>query len=147
MLTIVMGPSCAGKSTYIQEHFEKSIPVFDLFIYQQNLPHSLHGIMESYQRCADDLCDALKNRPTDDVILEHTLLKRIRRDWYMERIRQVYDGPIEIICLKPSMETLRHNSKQRFGTPDSDWVLQSSLDILELPTMDEGYTNIKIIEC
>ena len=146
MLTIVMGPSCAGKSTYINNNFDESIKTFDIFDYQQRPLFSVDDVFETYKECSKHLCQALKEDPSQHYVLEHTLLKRIRREWYLENIRKVYDGPIEIICLKPSVDTLNRNYMKRFCTSDTDSKLNGSLDVLELPTMDEGYDKVTIIE-
>lgn len=144
MLTIVMGPTCAGKSTYIKEHFD-NVRIFDLFDYQMSIM-SIHDIFESYRQCSNDLCQALKEDSSQHYILEHTLLKRIRREWYLKNIKEVYDGPIEIICLNPSIETLTKNSTKRFGIPNTKEFSKNNLDVLELPTLDEGYNKVTIIK-
>lgn len=143
-LTIVMGPSNAGKSTYIRENLKGK--VFDLFDYQKVL-RTIDDVWRSYVECSNDLCSTLKENPNESYILEHTLLKRIRREWYLEEIRKVYAGPIEIICIKPSFETLKRNSEKRFGESISEVELKNSLDVLEIPTEDEGYSSVKIVEC
>lgn len=141
MLTIVMGPTCAGKSTYIKEHFPDT-DVVDLMSFQKHIRIiTPETVWESYVACANKLKELLAQNK--DVILEHTLLKAARREWYIKQIREVYSGDIDIICLLPSKKLLYQRSKLK--DVDPIWSIPS-LDIIEIPTAKEGYKNITIIK-
>ena len=94
-LTIVMGPSCSGKSHLIKERFSNA-KVIDLYDFQERGFVTVESIWQSYVDCAEALKEALKTG--EDIVLEHTLLKRIRREWYIEQIREVTNDEIKIIC-------------------------------------------------
>ena len=141
MLTIVMGPSCAGKSTYIKEHFpnEKVIDVFDFQDYRFATPET---VWQSYEDCAKALQDALKEN--ENVVLEHTLLKAIRREWYIQKVREVSDCDIKVICIFPSLKMLQSRSRKRKCISTADYC-QAMLDTLELPQKEEGYSEVEIV--
>ena len=141
MLTIVMGPSCAGKSTYIKEHFPNT-EVVDILDFQANLIVATEEtVLKTYEEHLNKVKELLSQGK--DVVIEHTLLKAKRRLWYIQQIREVYSGDIDIICIKPSEDLLAFRSQLRHI---AQWYTLLMLDELELPTFEEGYKNITIIE-
>lgn len=141
-VTIVMGPTCSGKSHLIKERFANA-KVIDLYDFQGNGFVTVESIWQSYVSCADALKRAIKEHK--DVVLEHTLLKRIRREWYIEQIRMVTNDEIKIICIVPTVEELLDHAKLRKIHMSKDEA-KSMLEILEIPTEDEGYSNVEIID-
>lgn len=136
---IVMGPPGSGKSTYIKEHFADRT-VIDLFDFQENR-FTEDEIMESYIKCRDALVQAIKDGKS--VVLEHTLLKRKRRPMYIKAIRSVTDAPIHVYAMNPSLEKVKSYSKKE---KSSVGLYKYYLELLELPTKDEGFDEIYIIE-
>lgn len=141
MLTIVMGPTCSGKSHLIREKYTNA-KIVDLYDFQR-YGMSVSEVWQSYVDCAEALKVALKEN--DNVVLEHTLLKRIRREWYFEQIREVYSGDIHIVCMYPTAEQLSANAKKR-GLHMSLEQANDMLQTLEFPSEDEGYASINIVE-
>ena len=142
-ITIVMGPACAGKSHFIQTNYPNAT-VIDLYDFQKRGFSCVEDVWKSYEACADALKKAIKEKENNKIILEHTLLKRIRREWYISQIREVTDEDIDIICIAPSTTTLCERAKKRkidIDTSDAE----ETLSILELPTVDEGYANVTIL--
>ena len=142
-----MGITCSGKSKYIQSHFPNAI-VIDLFTYQMG--KSLvdkDSIMETYQECMNELVKTIKNNIDNDIdiILEHTLLKAIRRKPYIDAVKSVCDIPIIAILINPPMNKLIERSKSR-GFRGSSTFIQNNLDVLEIPTIDEGFEKVEIIQ-
>ena len=140
-LTIVMGPSCSGKSHLIKERFSNA-KVIDLYDFQERGFVTVESIWQSYVDCAEALKEALKTG--EDIVLEHTLLKRIRREWYIEQIREVTNDEIKIICIVPTVDELVEHAKLR-GLHMSKSEAEAVLTVLEIPTRDEGYSSIEII--
>lgn len=141
-VTIIMGPACSGKSFYIKSNYQNST-VIDLYDFQKKGFSNISDVWKSYEDCAEALKKAIKENK--NVVLEHTLLKKIRREWYISQIREVTDENIDIVCIAPSPETLCKRAKSRninINTEDA----KKELSILELPTIDEGYANVKIIK-
>ena len=142
-IIIVAGPTCAGKSTFIKENFADK-EVVDLFDFQENIAFfNVTSIMRSYEECRDALIEKIKEGK--DVVLEHTLLKAIRRKFYIDAIREVTNEPIEIYFLMPEREVYRQQLKERKQPTDDDFI-DGSYSILEIPTKDEGYNQVTIIQ-
>ena len=141
-IVIVAGPSCAGKSHFIKEYFPRH-RVIDLFEFQRDITISIPAVMKSYEQCRDALVEAVQHH--ENVVLEHTLLKAIRRKMYIDAIKEVTDEPIEIYFLFPCMTKHMEYAQQR----DAGWTaneLQNMRDIAEFPTVEEGFHAVHIIE-
>ena len=137
---IVAGPPCAGKSTFIKKNFPDRT-VIDVYDYQQSIV-SVESVMQSYYDCKDALVLALQRG--ESVVLEHTLLKAKRRPMYIDAIRSITDQDIDIYFIVPNLETYIQRQRSRNcyrGEEDS----QMTLDIIELPTKEEGFNNVYII--
>ena len=141
MVTIVMGPTCSGKSTYIKEHFPNT-KVIDLMDFQDYQFVTVDSVWQSYEDCAKALQEAVKTG--EDVVLEHTLLKETRRTWYIKKIREVSDCDINIVCLAPSAYVISNNSKKR-KLDFSEEYAQEMLDFMETPDISEGYKKVEVI--
>ena len=141
-ITIVMGISGSGKSTYIKNHLKDRV-VIDLWDFQKNYTFfTQSNIIESYEKCMKKLQEELKNG--NDVVLEHTLLRGIRRKPYINAIREITNDPIECIVINPNLDILRDRKKER-KIYYNDEEIQAELEVLEIPTIEEGFDNITII--
>lgn len=139
---IVAGPTCAGKSTFIKDHFPQHT-VVDLFDFQKDFKFvNPELVFESYIKCRDALVEALKQG--QEVVLEHTLLKAKRRAMYIDAIRSVTDEPIEMYFLMPSDKQLFKQMKERKYTRSLD-TAKDMKAIAEVPTLEEGYAVVHII--
>lgn len=142
-LTIVMGIPGSGKSHYIEENF-KDRKVFDLYKYQVDYPIlGVEEVIESYEKIKEDVIKALKDG--EDVVMEHTLLRAIRRKPYLDAFREATDEPIEIILINPPKKVIVERKKERkifIGESSID----AELECLEIPTEEEGFDKITIIE-
>lgn len=142
-IIIVAGPTCAGKSTFIKENFADR-EIVDLFDFQENIVFfSTDSIMRSYEECRDALIQKIKEGK--QVVLEHTLLKAIRRKFYIDAIREITNEPIEIYFLIPEREIYREQLRKRKQPTDDDFI-DSSYSILEIPTKEEGYDKVTVIQ-
>ena len=145
-IVIVAGPMCAGKSTYIQKNFPNHT-VIDLYAFQDGMDFPTYEtVMKSYEECRDALIEAIKRG--EDVVLEHTLLKQKRRPMYIDAIRSVTDADIEMHWLQPSIDTLAHRAlerKMRINLKYCREFAEAVLESAETPTVDEGFSVVKII--
>ena len=141
-IKIVMGPACAGKSHFIRETFPNST-VIDLWDFQKEQKHvTYESVMQSYIDTQEALINAIKEKK--DVVLEHTLLRAIRREVYIKAIREVTDEPINIYVLVPSAENFKKFNELR-NCPCDDQYIKAMFETLEIPTFEEGFDNIYII--
>ena len=140
MVVFVIGPACAGKSTFIQNNFP-DYKVINLYDYQKHFM-TVDEVWESYLKCRDDLKDAIKNN--ENVVLEHTLLKKERRVMYIEAVKEVTDSPIDIYVMLPDIETLLERRKER-KIITSRKMTESELEMCDIPTHEDGFNKIEII--
>ena len=142
-IIFVIGPACAGKSTYIKNIFS-DFKVIDLYDFQKDYTFlGYNECVKSYEKCKDALIEAIKNN--ENVVMEHTLLKAIRRKVYIDAVKELGDYEIECICIKPSPEVLNKRRELRNIKSKIEWD-KEELDLLEIPTIEEGFSNIKLIE-
>ena len=141
-IIFVMGPSCAGNSTFIKKNFP-DMKVLDLFEYEERIGFSIPAIKEAYKQIEKDLVDCVKNN--EDIIMEHTLLKAIRREVYIKAIKEVSDSPIIGYFLLPSDDEIKANAKKR-RVKMSDSELKNVREILDIPSVEEGFSEIHIVD-
>lgn len=139
-IIFVMGIAGSGKSTYIKENFT-DFTVVDLYDFQQNC-YTIQDCWKSYMDAKDALIEAIKKG--ENVILEHTLLKAERRKIYVDAVREITNVPIEIILINPEFNVLVERHKKRNIYLSDDYI-KSNLDVLEIPTKEEGFETISII--
>lgn len=143
MVVFVIGPACAGKSTFIKERF-KDYKVVDLYDFQRKTFMTTEDIYKSYENCRDALIEALKEN--EDVVLEHTLLLAKRRGMYIDAVRSVTDAPIDVYCILPTSQALRERRIERGASPlISVTAAKSELTMFEVPKKEDGFRNIIII--
>lgn len=140
-IIFVMGPSCGGKSTFIKNNFPE-YKKLDLYDYEEKNGFSIPAIIQSYDEIKEDLIDAIKNN--EDIVMEHTLLKAIRREVYIDAIKEVTDSPIIGYFILPSDEEIESNAKKR-KVRLYEGELDNIRNILDIPTVDEGFAEVHII--
>lgn len=142
MIIIVAGPPCAGKSTFIKKHFPNHT-VIAIDDFQKGILGTVDDVMQSYYNCRDALMKAIQSH--DNVVLEHTLLKRERREMYINAIREVTNDDISMFFIFPDRaEHLRRAQKRDPKIPSGS--ILAHRDIVEIPTPDEGYKHAYIIK-
>ena len=140
-IIFVMGPSCAGKSYYIKNNLKDFVKV-DLYDFQEGIPSTPEAILQSYEDCKERLIEEIKKG--NDVVLEHTLLKAIRREVYINAVKEVTDTPIEAVWIFPDCRTLRRNAEERCCY-FIDRMFDDYVKVAEVPTTKEGFSNVTII--
>lgn len=140
-ITFVMGIACGGKSTYIKNNFSDR-KVIDLYDFQKNR-FTVEQIWDSYMECKDSLIEAIKNN--EDVVLEHTLLRAERRKIYIDAVKEVTDCPIDIVLINPDIKTIQERKALR-NCNSSETRIREELEVLEIPTVEEGFDSVTIVE-
>jgi predicted kinase len=138
----VAGYPCSGKTTFIKENFPNT-KIIDLYDFQKDKKFlSLYDIYESYKKAGDALLEACQSN--EDVVFEHTLLKSIRRKEYIYFLRQnKIDSEIKIYFFIPDEEKHKILISKR-GIKNPNELINSHKNITELPTSEEGFSEIII---
>lgn len=141
----VMGPSCAGKTFYIDSELPDYFKVDLLDFQNQYAIKNYETIKQSYEDCKNGLKKALQEH--NKVVLEHTLLRAERRKPYIDIVYETIGVYPEIICLIPREETYIRNFKERHKVTNinSAGELNMSLAILECPSIEEGFTSVTTV--
>ena len=139
-VTFVIGHSCAGKSSYIKKYYPNSV-VVDLYNFQDKVI-TVQSVFDAYDKCKTALMDALKY--SDNVVLEHTLAKRIRREDYINAVRTVTDTPIECIVLMPDKRVIVSNAEKR-GIKLREDMIDDYIEFFEEPSVDEGFEKVTFV--
>lgn len=157
MLNIVMGVSCAGKTTFINKKFKDYVH-YSISDYQDNLKKE-QGNKEFYdlleyksilikanERIKNDVINALLNG--DNVVMEHTLYKAKRRIAYIEDIQKcVANLEVNIYLIMPSDLVLLNNLKTSSKYNENDFKrLKAEREFIEIPNIAEGYNKIFIVK-
>lgn len=137
----VIGPAGAGKSTFIKEKFP-NYKVIDLYDFQKNINPSINNIWTSYMDCRDALMKAVSEN--DNVILEHTLLKRERRKLYIDAVKSVKDVPIDVYAIIPTIDKLIERRKNKFLFVSKENI-KEELEMFDIPKEGDGFNKIEII--
>lgn len=139
-VVFVIGVSCAGKSTYIKKYYSDYKKV-DLYDYQRKAM-SVADVWQSYEDCKQELIESMKT--CDKVVMEHTLLKKIRRIPYIEAVRQFEDVHLTCVLINPSVDRILENEELR-GLHKSREGILDNLEILEIPEDGDGFDKIIIV--
>ena len=139
-IIFVIGVPCAGKSTYIKKYYSDYKKV-DLYDYQKKAM-SVVDVLKSYEDCKQELIESIKT--CDKVVMEHTLLKKMRRIPYIEAVRQFEDVHLTCVLINPSVEKIMENEELRGLNKSREGIL-SNLEILEIPEDGDGFDEIIIV--
>ena len=126
----VLGPSGCGKTVFIKQHpVLSALPRYDILSYQTLLNSSwtARSILESYVVHRRAWLNFIESHPTADVVVEHTLLRAVRRAYYLDKVK---DLGYHVVCWCPTRPE---------GALDPAW------DVFERPTHEEGFNEIKEI--
>ena len=147
----VIGGQGFGKSTFIKKYLmpsDKKVQVIDLWDFQKKNKQILYfnnidTLLLSYKECLNALLEVVNSNKYDIVILEHTLLKRKRRPMYIEPLLELGIKP-EVICMYPEFNVIKQRWIKRDIYIDDDEI-NYLLDTMELPTCQEGFSKVIII--
>jgi len=153
----VIGFSCCGKSYLVNDKLKNmynvsDASVCDILAVQKTLwedweDPSPEQILESYKVLENKMIEVLKT--SDTVIVEHTLLKAMRRAQYLDRLLEEYGDEVEIIChyfplrdFESWLKNYNQRTKMEEITESNDVALhifQQARQVFEIPRKDEGF--------
>lgn len=143
MIVVVAGVSATGKSSFIERNFpdHRKIDWFDYQLGGPNIHKIVGGIDKRYEKFMDDIEKAAGNG--EDIVIENTLYKKIRRTELIERIRSVSDAPIYLYVMEISEDRYVTNYADRFKHGDkAKEYYKSEKSEIEPFTDDEGFARI-----
>ena len=147
MIIFVFGMPGSGKTTYIKEHFPEFKHI-DVWHFQNNLPPGCtleereKQMLSEYEACKLALVDAICEH--ENVVLEHTLLKSIRRTPYIEAVRNVTDQEIIAYVFNPDIDTILRINEKADSASAREKVTQEK-NILEMPDAGDDFAEVHIV--
>lgn len=142
-VVFVIGVAGSGKSTYIKKYYPDYKKI-DLYDYQSHFM-CVAEVLKSYEDCKQDLIESIKI--CDKVVMEHTLLKKMRRIPYIDAVRETADVKLTCVLVNPSVEQIVSNRIARGlskTTCNKESVLDE-LEVLEIPEDGDGFDEIIIV--
>ena len=143
-VVFVIGIVGSGKSTYIKKHYPDYKKI-DLYDYQTHFM-CVAEVLKSYEDCKQDLIESIKT--CDKVVMEHTLLKKMRRIPYIDAVRETDNVKLTCVLVNPSVEQIISNRTARGLSKticNKDSVIEE-LEVLEIPADGDGFDEIIIVE-
>lgn len=146
-IIFVIGPAFSGKSIYIKREFPDAtwikISTFERHVFEAQSNLEVNQIADNAQLyCSENLKNRILHAKEDEIIiLEHQMLKKKQRAFYLNAVREVTDTPVECIVMSPTDEMVKkliENIEQLFIFYEYD------KGKFELPSLDEGFQSIKI---
>ncbi|MDO4520595.1 MAG: hypothetical protein Q4B44_03030, partial [Erysipelotrichaceae bacterium] len=92
--------------------------------------------------CKEALQNTIRTAGADDtVILEHQLLKKDDRAFYLDAVREVTDEPVELIVMDPDEDMI-----ERMLNFEKSFIMLHVYEKgkMELPEAQEGFAGIEI---
>ena len=148
-VVFVTGPAFAGKSQFIAREFPEAkvidMRVFSMYVESADTNEQLEEIAENADKyCHEALRRTVANSKEDDVIvLEHPMLMRRTREFYISAVRQVTDKPIECFLLLPNEEEL---NKIIHNQPSLRSLHEYEKQMMEMPVPEEGFVTVQVVD-
>lgn len=147
-IIFIAGPAFSGKSIYIQQNFPEArlvkISTFNKIAYEAFDNEELETLaMNAQLYCKEALQNTLRCAKEDEtVILEHQLLKKEGRAFFIQAVREVTDQPVECIVMDPDEEMI----EKMLGFEQSFIMLHKyEKGKMELPAESEGFAKVEIV--
>lgn len=147
-LVFVMGPVFSGKSNYIRKNYKGavrvSISTFNEIADAAADNDELETLGANAQRyCREALVNTIRGANTDTVIvLEHPMLHKSVRDFFVHAVRQATDAEIECVVMLPDNETI---AKMLDDQEMLISLYQFEKEMMEMPAETEGFSRITVV--
>lgn len=143
MIVVVAGVSSTGKSSFIERNFpnHRKIDWYDYQSCTKNPDQENEPLYKRYERFMDDIAEAAKDG--EDIVIENTFYKKVRRTELIEKIREVSDAPIFLYVMEIFVEKYVKNHLMRFpDDKDPKGIYEYEKAEIEPFTDDEGFTKV-----
>ena len=147
-IVFVMGPVFSGKSIYIKKQFPDArvvkMKVYDEFISSASDNDMMYELTENaHYYCREALVNTVRAAGEDEtVVLEHPMLKRDARDFFLNAVREVTDRPVECVVLKTDPEEVKEIADHQ---PAFIRLHDSEIGVMDIPGEDEGVCSVTIV--
>ncbi len=147
-IIFVMGPAFSGKTVYIKRHFPdaKRIPIskWTEMVYSADSNDMIEEIASNVELyCLTELKERIRVYPDNrTIILEHALLRKEDRKFYLDGVREVTDLPVECIVMDPDSDTVK---KLTDNTAQLMNFYMYEKKMMEMPTVEEGFASVTIV--
>ncbi|MDO5109762.1 MAG: hypothetical protein Q4D59_07520 [Erysipelotrichaceae bacterium] len=146
-IIFIAGPAFSGKSIYIERNFPEAktvkISTFNKIAYEAIDNEELETLAKNaWLYCKEALQNTIRTAGADDtVILEHQLLKKDDRAFYLDAVREVTDEPVELIVMDPDEDMI-----ERMLNFEKSFIMLHVYEKgkMELPEAQEGFARIEI---
>lgn len=105
----VMGPTGAGKSTYIKNYLPEDSIIIDIHDFQKEVIRnksiiSMDDLLLAEKNCVNTLIKLIKDNKEKDttIVLEHTMCFNTRKENYLRVAKSAGADYIEGICIIPN---------------------------------------------
>lgn len=148
-IVFVIGPAFSGKSIYIRKEFPHShkvnISTYNKIVDVAEDNVELETLAKNAQYyCREELQNRIRYAKEDDIIiLEHQLLKKEGRAFFIRAVRELTDTPIECVVMAPSDEMVAKMLNFEKTLINFHAYEKGKL---EMPEEDEGFASIKVIQ-
>jgi len=147
-IIFIAGPAFSGKSIYIGQNFPEAklikISTFNKIAYEAIDNEELETLaMNAQLYCKEALQNTLRCAKEDEtVILEHQLLKKEGRAFFIQAVREVTDEPIECFVLDPDEEMI-----EKMLDFEKSFIMLHKYEKgkMELPQAEEGFAKVEIV--
>jgi len=147
-IVFVIGPAFSGKSMYVNRNFlfAKNITIkkFADIAEVADSNEELEELARNAQEyCREALINSIQSAKEDDtIVLEHPLLHKDEREYFIQAIRKVTDAPIDCYLMSPDEETAK---KLTIYQPSLLSIYHFDKQQLEEPTVEEGFNTVTIV--
>jgi len=147
-IVFVMGPVFSGKSIYIKKQFPNArvvkMKVYDEFISSASDNDMMYELTENaHYYCREALVNTVRAAGENEtVVLEHPMLKRDARDFFLNAVREVTDRPVECVVLKTDPEEVKEIADHQ---PAFIRLHDSEIGVMDIPGEDEGFCSVTIV--
>ena len=147
-IIFVTGPALSGKTIYANTHYPDAmhitIEAFKEVLAAAESNDEVEKISENIEHyCKDTLTEAIAAAKEDDeIVLEHPMLTKAERAFFVKGVRETTDAPIDCILMCPDDETIH---KMLFGQPLTIKLYEFERSKLEMPDTDEGFATVKVV--
>ena len=101
-------------------------------------------LQQAHDRTIEETISCIKNG--EEVVIEHTLFKRHRREEILTRLRETTDEPIDLFLMMPTDEQIQKNIDSNPNYMDSSvGEIKSEMCKIEMPSGAEGFAKVYIV--